>query len=224
MGDPLLIDDVTGRPLWKGLPVPWIAWWSGEGNTPPYDDMAWAVDDTGQQHMAYSTTEVYNHPLGWRPAFNAQRDDLGLLWFKLMPDRQDTGTPGFAALHAERQRDCMIGRRCQVCGQHFGPAPTTFLVAAEAMRVPGSAFYTMTAPTCTTCIPVAMRTCPEQRKVPRSIVTAHRYEPTYVLCDIYTPTGKQSTERLALDDPKLSRALVKQIGIRIHEYDERPVT
>lgn len=230
----LPIDPATGRPVWHGLPVPWVAKWTGEIIT---DEPLHSVRMDGQLHIVNGPNPAAS-PFGIRAAIAGRRDEFGLMWDRDR-DAPGTGEPKFAVVHARRQRACMIDRRCQVCGNPFGDEPVTFLESTSLKDddgnhhydLPGQPYFTIQAPVCRTCIPVALRKCPAQRKArhARVIVTAHAYHPHAVLADVYNVTAKRGlfleTPRfmLALDDPALTRAIAKQLYVMVTDYTEEPV-
>lgn len=223
----LPIDPDTGRPLWRGLPVPWIARWSNETalDTPMH---AALIDN--RLHLAVGPAPT-NHPLGIRAGYRAQRDELGLLW---QPDHDapGSGVPEFATLHARRQRACMIDGLCQVCGRPFGDQSVTFLDSVmRKPRKPGRPLVTLTAPTCRGCAAVAMVKCPAHRRArdKRVIVVAHAYRPYAVLGDVFGYNAEQQSVRLErprhtihLDDALISRTLAKQLYVEVTDYTEEP--
>lgn len=213
----------TGRPVYRGLPVPWAARWTGEVDLTPLHGRVAA----GRYWVSLGNADA--HPEGVAAGLMAGRDEHGVLWHADR-DAPGSGEPQFRQLHARRQRACMAERRCQVCGRHFGALPTTFLEAAAKLPAdPAAPFVTDTAPTCLTCEPVALRRCPAQRRTPRVLVTATTFEPYAVYGDLLGPAldggiRYQVLGRIfPLGDRRLTRVVAKQLLVRITDYTAQPV-
>lgn len=234
----LPIDETTGRPLWRGLPVPWITRWSGEAITRPLHVVrvgVGLVSSSGtsvrNQYMI-SLTDPTTHPFGVEAGLKASRDEYGLCWYKSRDNAEGVGEPQFSMLNARRQRACMVDRRCQVCGTPFGDKPVTFLDSATLLDedAAGDTVVTITAPTCRTCAAVALRVCPAQRGKDRVLVTANAYEPCGVLADVYTLSDNgqlciaRKRVKLPLDSPALAMAMVLQMYVEITDFTEETFT
>lgn len=239
----------TGQPVHKGLPVPWVALWSAEFNPQQVmtDDIdpARTPITVARNHLAMFTTATDGEirasdlvlayadckytPLGMptddphiiNTNVRAQRDQFGLLWHRDLPGAQGKGEPQFAGLHTLRQRDCMINHRCQVCSDHFPVGePVTFLHGKSGLSLDRTdPIITGTAPTCERCIPVAMRSCPAQRRMPRVIMRARSVQPCEIVGDVYAPWGVEAIAvKVALDDPVTLRMNCKQLHVRVSDY------
>lgn len=240
-------DETTGRPVWHGLPVPWIVRWTGETADKPL--YAVRVGGEGIQLGRFSypprttmlTLNGPRYPFGIAAGLRADRDELGLLWYSTMPNAQDTGEPEFATLHSARTRACMLEGRCQVCGRPFGQRPVTFLDSATVLdqatgqhhrvQPTGTTMLTTTAPTCRTCAAVAMRLCPAQRRTERVLVTAHHYEPYSVLGDVYGVNERRELFEVSkgalvdiTDQDTLAMTVVKQVCVEITDYTQEEFT
>lgn len=219
-----LTDPVTGRPVWRGLPVPWLTQWSAEHQTSRQLTF-YGLPDGGVM-VGYEGAK--DKPIGGALAgLREQRDEVGLLWYEHSPG-QGEGEPLFAQVHATRQRACMVERRCQVCGSALPSTDaTTFLEPdTEPLRA-GKPHTTLTAPCCRTCIPVAMRLCPAQRRRPRVVVSAESYRPHSAYGDLYRlQDGKLTREpsRVPLASDLVSGLLAKQLWIRMIDYTIEEVT
>lgn len=216
----LPIHEETGRPLWKGLPVPWVTRWTGEKPPPRIPTMT-IVD--GVMWCTYGSPSA--HPLGQMTGIKAERDEHDLLWYRelsiygqgsgdaTIQDRATIGEPQWTQVHAWRQRTCMLDRRCQVCAKPFDDTPVTFLLAVPTVRE----LNVIDPPVCRTCIPVALALCPVQRQEPRRVITAEAYGPTFVYADI-PQVGGTRRARVSLDDRHLTYSVAKQLGVTITDY------
>lgn len=217
---------ITGQPVYKGLPVPWIALWDGEFNAQQVmlDDVdpervpvavarnrlaMFSTHADGQDMTLDDIVLAYadcNYTaLGTRTTdmdlvnrnVRAQRDEFGLLWHRDLPNRQGHGAPRFAGLHAGRQR---VGKS----GMDFTRTDP---------------FITTTAPTCERCAPVAMAKCPAQRTMPRVLARANVTRPHEVMGDVYAPWGvERLSVAVALDDPVILRMNCKQMRVWVEDY------
>jgi hypothetical protein len=103
--------------------------------------------------------------IGYADETPGDRDIDGVLWTRRSFAR-GSGVPEYAAVHPQRQRQCMGGSLCQVSGEpaHENAQGNLWLLdeasAAEALRGrPVGA-----PPICAACVPVALRHCPVLRK------------------------------------------------------------
>lgn len=211
---------ITGRPLWKGMVIPWTTRWTGERCNWPIA-LLWAASGL---HMAYG--DPRKSPYGFMHAFTSQRDELGLLWLRELHEREGWGKPLFSQIQAARARRCMMERMCQVCGRPFADdEATTFLIATDTKRRredwTGEPFSVESPPVCLTCIPISMRQCPEQSRVPRSIIHARAYQPWRALVDVMGVSGVEEVSVLIdLDDDRRNHSVCKQLSVLITDYDE----
>lgn len=215
-------DPTTGRPVWQGVPVPYVTRWTGE------------VYDLSLIHLYFRDELIvcYSDPslntFGMRAGLRADRDEMGILWYKEAPGRAGWGDPVFRDVHCGRQRECMIDKVCQVCGAPFGDTTVTFLTTRVPARGKGGPLVTSRAPACRRCIDVTLANCPPQMRKPRSIIHARSYRPDSVIADVL-PGDPQvrnpQTTRvdLELDDERLLRAVAKQMYVCITDYDDEPV-
>ncbi|WP_367139433.1 hypothetical protein [Saccharothrix sp. HUAS TT1] len=216
----------TGLPTWRGRIVPHVTAWSGEQVDPITRPFGYVTRDDGREYLTYEHAEVSGLAAG-SPLLE-QRDLFGLLWFS-GHDRPGVGEPQFAIVHAQRQRDCMIGRRCQVCGTPFPRGgPVTFLVPEHVVPEDGRPFETAHPPVCGPCRPYALVQCPHLRQVPFAWVVARAYRPTGVLADLYVPdrgTGGIDEETgvvLPLGHVLLRYAVTKQLRVTVRSYTVEP--
>ncbi|MDX2935984.1 hypothetical protein [Streptomyces ipomoeae] len=139
---------MSKRLLYKGLPVPYIAAWSGERLPQPPVVLA-------KDGIAFADAVAANG--------NAEgRDQAGALWQRWALRRGD-GVPEFNAVHGPRQRQAMRKLLCQVCGGPSDKNEQGRLWLLEDYRgVEGWPEREVTThpPVCRACAPVAARRCP----------------------------------------------------------------
>jgi hypothetical protein len=95
------------------------------------------------------------------------RDQRGIFW-QPYGDTMGVGRPLFAEVHPIRQKMCMEGPYCQVCGTKMPNKNVPWIVPPATnsewdrdLSSPDSRpFITHTPPTCRDCWPVAMTLCP----------------------------------------------------------------
>ena len=127
----------------RGAPIPWVVRWSGEVST---DAAQVSLDTaTGAVHLTYQDG-------------NEDRDNYGMLWKREGLGRQ--GEPEFAQLNTYRQRASMNKRLCQVCGSKINERPIRWLVGAGQLHHTNEGTFTISPPTCSSCIPLALELCP----------------------------------------------------------------
>lgn len=213
------ICEKTGRPIWKGDIVPWVAMWSGEIASFPVT-LCWLGKE-------FWTTygDPLSNPFGIEAAIKSARDGNGVLWYKELKGREGFGLPEFGTYQGSRQRACMTERRCQVCGEQFPEGePTVFLLASgkRGAEWTGDPFSTGTPPTCERCVEIAMKRCPAQAKHPRSKVFVHEYKVVAACVDVINEKIRIESdgEDVDLTDPVLARSLGRYLRVSIIDYDE----
>lgn len=127
--------------------VPFIVRWSEERD----GDMP-VVFRRGLQGIRYTNERSFD------------RDSYGILWSRT-PSQPGRGVPQYGKVHSLRQRLCMAGLRCQVCG---GPADRTtdgvlWLIDAPADDLRPGAERTAHPPVCRPCAHRAVRSCAHLR-------------------------------------------------------------
>lgn len=157
-------------PQWKGRPVPWVTRWSGERIDTPLQ-VSLSRDGV---HLNYEDgQETY--------------DGHGVLWKREGLTR--AGEPEYSQMNTYRQRACMSRRKCQVCGAKINERPIRWLVS----RAQFQEALTMSPPTCSSCIPLALELCPHLKSNPYLILKVLDYEPWGVYGEAVTidyETGK----------------------------------
>jgi hypothetical protein len=129
--------------------VPFITKWSGEHQSVD------VVFRRGARSLG----------IGYPDERSYDRDEHGVLWAR-DPSQPGKGRPQFGAVHALRQRMCMSGLRCQVCG---GPADRTadgvlWLIDAEPHELDPAREVTAHPPVCRPCAHWSVHACPHLRK------------------------------------------------------------
>lgn len=158
----------SALPQWKGHAVPWVTRWTGE----VCDDKLQVSISREGVHLEYKDG-------------NENRDrDTGLLWKREGLGR--AGEPQFAEVNTYRQRASMRHRKCQVCGSKINDRPIRWLMSRKQLHrgdatapwgVDEDSALTMSAPTCSACIPLALGLCPHLRSSPWLILKVLDYEP-----------------------------------------------
>jgi hypothetical protein len=143
---------VAGRPqlIWgpKKLPVPFAAAWSRE-----QPDISRLIARPFGAGLAYSDE---------RPE---DRDEHGVLWARI-PSAPGSGRPVFEAMHSVRQREALLHRLCQVCGEPAERNEQGWLFLSQYTRLTremGDAAdqgFTSKPPICPPCARLAVELCP----------------------------------------------------------------
>jgi hypothetical protein len=146
-----------------------------------------------------------------------------------------TGSPQWRKLNTLRQWRCMEKALCQVCGRPATDAHTgriLWIITATAFRqIVGhtNMGYTNAPPTCLTCIPEALATCP-QLHTSADIYSVGRSDPAAILADMFVPglnrravpTGEHNVfVHLSWTD-LLPYALATQLIVRLHDLQPLP--
>lgn len=149
----------SALPQHDGKPVPWVTRWTGEVNQARLQ----VSHDRDGLHVEYADG-------------NEEREAGGLLWKREGIVRR--GTPQFSELNTYRQRAAMRKRLCQVCGTKINERPIRWLMAqAQLQPVEGGAAVTISPPTCSACIPLALELCPFLEQGGYVILKVLDYEP-----------------------------------------------
>lgn len=193
-------------PQWKGTAVPWIARWSDEIIREPY---SMAQTREGM---------VFVYPDG-----KENRDPRGYLWQREGLKRG--GEPKFAQVNTYRQRASMRKCLCQVCGKKIDERPIRWLMPLEGIqRNPAGDPLTVSAPTCSDCIELALELCPHMKKAGYEILNVLEYSEW----GVYGEAMLQTRQRLrptffGYDQdygPQFSWELVfaKQVVVRLDKF------
>jgi hypothetical protein len=203
-------------PQWQGRPVPWITRWTGE-----------VSEDSLQVSLSRDGVS-----LRYRDG-NEDRDDAGVLWKREGIGRG--GEPQYSQVNTYRQRLAMRRRRCQVCGSKIDERPIRWLMSRNQLHtgastapwgVAGDEALTMSAPTCSPCIPLALKVCPHLRSEPWVILKVLEYEPWGVYGEavkVDRETGKGRDLRgvyVPYENPpiELTAVVAFQMVVRLTKY------
>ncbi|MEU4225783.1 hypothetical protein AB0F17_15935 [Nonomuraea sp. NPDC026600] len=111
---------------------------------------------------------------------------FGALWARQATNR--VGDPDFRALHTLRQRECMLGRLCQVCQGSAADPSSGRLWWVWPAPVAASSAVLSKPPTCRACIPKAIAACPSLRGSAH-VYTSDDYEPRGVVGHVFSDVG-----------------------------------
>ncbi|MFD1546797.1 hypothetical protein [Nonomuraea guangzhouensis] len=154
---------------------------------------------------------------------------LGVLWARQGLHRR--GRPEWKIVNTVRQRRCLLRLLCQVCGLSAAnplDGRTYWVLADDPGDTSTDAGYTNAPPTCASCIPVAIATCPRLRRGARAY-TVGGAEPYGVLADVLRPSGRRPVERerntaIPLDSfHRLEYALAKQLLLVLDDLRPAPI-
>lgn len=150
------------------------------------------------------------------------RDAHGVLWERA-PSQPGRGVPQFGRVHSLRQRLCMSGLRCQVCG---GPADRRpdgllWLVDAHLAELLPAGEITAHPPICRPCAHLSIRACPHLR-TRQVALRVRRFRPFSVRGALYLaePTGPRpyDARTLQLADPRIPWLLGGQLLVELLDY------
>lgn len=162
------------------------------------------------------------------------RDNRGVFW-QGYKDAMGEGRPVFAQVHPIRQKMCMEGPYCQVCGKQLPKRNVPWLMPRNGDQPDdlidrnARPFTTPTPPTCQDCWPVAEVQCPHLREHPFWHIIVKDYSLHGVYGDAFWRTGPlrtgQAGERGLLlvfgnpDFPHLRNQFVaKQLVVKINRW------
>lgn len=200
---------------YKGLPVPWIARWSGEIIDPATLEVKLinTADGGSRVHLLGQTPDDFIDDVLWLP----ERDAAG------------TGTPLFAQVQSHRQHTCQVEGRCQVCGEVIEP-PLLWLIPMKgfAQRSARNTMITDVAPLCETCLPIARAMCPLLNRVAGASVLlevrAHR--PIALFGDVFArrPDGRtyHYQDQVEIGNTtELRRLMARQMVVELYDFRRR---
>lgn len=188
--------------------VPFVAMWSKE------------VEDLGL--APYNLVEGFLGP----------RDRRGVLW-QTYGDALGEGDPLFAQVHPVRQKMCMEGPYCQVCGTILPPKKTPWLVPELSvtewntdLRSPNARpFVTHTPPCCQSCWPVAESLCPHLKRESFFRLIVRDYQPVGIFGDYWPSADPARSEKgliLRFGNPQWAQArkkfIAKQLVVQINRW------
>jgi anti-sigma regulatory factor (Ser/Thr protein kinase) len=185
--------------------VPFVARWSGERDA----DMP-MVFRRGQRGIGYANERSFD------------RDPYGILWSRT-PSQPGRGVPQYGKVHSLRQRLCMTGLRCQVCG---GPADHTaegvlWLLDAPADDLRPGAEHTAHPPVCRPCAHQAVRSCVHLRAryvaVRASAFTYYGVQGAVYQATLSGPRVYDAAA-VRLGDPRLSWTRASQLLMTLTDF------
>ncbi|WP_433520051.1 hypothetical protein ACQP2T_63665 (plasmid) [Nonomuraea sp. CA-143628] len=144
--------------------------------------------------------------------------DLGVLWA-----RQETHRGGmvrYDEMHTLRQKECMLGRLCQVCREPAMDARTGSLTWVFHAEPPAATGRLSKPPVCLGCLPGAIAACPQLRREAH-VYTSADYDVWGVKGILFSPREGPVRKDVPLTDIyalewTLARALV------VHVRDLQP--
>ena len=144
-------------PDFNGRPVPWITRWTNEVLREPY------------------TLEMSREGLQTVYKDGKSEDRMGgTLWQR--EGLRRGGEPLWKSVNTYRQRKAMRRCHCQVCGDKIDTRPITFLMPMDGLEyLDENTVLTIQAPTCESCIPLALSLCPHLKKYGYQIIKAIDY-------------------------------------------------
>lgn len=199
----------AGRPVVNGLPVPWVARWSGEKPAPSAE----FVRETLQ-----SPDGSLSFRIRYADEKPADRDQFGILWYRA--PAQSLGHPEFSQVHPHRQRDAMDLPRCQVCAKPLRAAGAVWMLAPSEIDAKGTGeAMTGQPPLCPPCVELSSTYCPHLRSGARAPYRAERHESVGVFADVHRPDLSEPTygDLLGHDDFWIGCALARQRVVKLHD-------
>jgi hypothetical protein len=195
-------------PVYRGLPVPWVAVWSAESVAVKAN-----IDSSGR-------FDPTNLPRG------VTRGPGGLVMLSMGNQGQGKGVPDFGATQSFRQRSCMTRPRCQVCGRVIEGTPYWIIPDRDETKLrwdpvaaPPGTTWTKQPPVCVLCRDTAPDWCPALRRV--------GYDTQRATSRIVAYTGSAFTRGVwadvwaELDDPGLKdRVLVREYIVELTRVEE----
>lgn len=201
--------DPNTLPQWNGHAVPWIARWTGE---------------IADQSIKVSRSRDIPLMVGYEDG-NENREASGILWMREGIGRR--GEPEFGQVSAYRQRLAMTRRRCQVCGEKIQDEVIRWLVPNRLLHVlPDGRAITISAPTCSECIPLAMELCPFLKTAEVTTLRVLDYEVWGVMGDVVVLKDRAGNTVDPGDDvgsrPAFARQMLIEYG-RESEYAAKSI-
>lgn len=192
-------------------PVPYIVRWSGER-----DARVPVVARRGRRGISYTDERSFD------------RDAQGVLWAR-SPSQPGRGSPQYGKVHSLRQRLCMGGLLCQICG---GPADrdpdgTLWLIDADPGDLRYDGELTTHPPVCLPCAHRSVRACPHLRPawVALRVRSATPYGVNGTLYRPGNPTPAMVTATdIRLDDPILPWVRASQLIMRLNDFTPTDLT
>ncbi|MFD4571733.1 hypothetical protein ACFWNK_10910 [Streptomyces sp. NPDC058417] len=150
------------------------------------------------------------------------RDAHGVLWERT-PSQPGRGAAQFGKVHSLRQRLCMTGLRCQICGAPADRTPdgVLWLIDAHPGELLPVGETTAHPPVCRPCAHLSSRACPHLRSQ-QVALRVRRFRPSGVRGALYLPgpTAPRlfDAQTLPLTDPRLPWLLGSQLLVHLIAY------
>lgn len=188
-----------------GRPVPYVVRWSGE-----------------REGVLPVVVRRDRSGIGYADERSFDRDERGVLWSRT-PSQPGRGRAEFGKAHSLRQRLCMAGLRCQICG---GPADRT--AAGVLWVVDGRPGDLMTGredtahpPVCRPCARRSVRACPHLDGN-HTAIRVRTFVPRGVSGVLYAParSGPQVVDAVTVPftDPRLPWVRAHQLVMRLADF------
>lgn len=136
-------------PVYRGLPVAWVACWTGEQQESPIP-----VDRSGRFNRSHLPKGIVLGP-------------NGMVMLSQGNQNMGKGTPDFGATQSFRQRSCITRPRCQVCGRVIKGVPWWIIPTLQGDTIwdaPEDEQWTKQPPVCEQCLELAPQWCPALRR------------------------------------------------------------
>lgn len=191
-------DHLRHLPVVGGRPVPWVVVWSAEKQYRAEVQFQRGVGIVGGRY----TTILF-----------------GMTFVAVPSDMH--GRPEWRETHSLRQRRCMLGPRCQVCGHRIEGTPVWLIPDfQEHFRWWVQERWTMTPPVCEPCADAAVVWCPHLAARPPTVVRGIG-TPVAAQCRAYTPDGREAGGgaelAVILRSEAASHAYGRQLIVRVDE-------
>ncbi len=198
---------------YKGIRVPWVTRWTSEV-------------------VPIVNVRIKAVPVGrdWRIGYEGPTESVvdDVLWLP-ENDSQGEGIPMFKDVHSHRQRQCMVEKRCQICGRII-EGPAFFIVPAPAFaQKERQNLITDVTPVCEADIETGLTQCPAlngQFANSRKVLEVQEYRPHAVFGDVLSKTGMGLRLRqgdVRLTSPDLNKVMARQMIVELWQFRRRNV-
>uniref|UniRef100_UPI003F4980D5 hypothetical protein n=1 Tax=Amycolatopsis sp. CA-096443 TaxID=3239919 RepID=UPI003F4980D5 len=208
-----LPDPLAARPRHCGLPVPHLA---------PFADEQMHGDDRLRFTVAPDGTLGQ---VGFVDEVPGDRDAQGVLWIRMTPSAGATAAE-MGRVHPRRQRECMSGPACQVCGMTLTAEAIPWVLPLS--EIPASGMVrTATPPTCLDCAGASRRLCPLLRRAGSRLCLVRGFRPWGVIgserggaATIAAVTGSVRPSWFPYTDTAaLGRVIAEQLIVELTDLD-----
>lgn len=211
---------IDNRPVYKGLPVPYVTRWTGDRTTTQYRigyEMELFVAPTGGRKP---TPRIVGQYLSFPDEVPSDRV-LGALWQR--ETETETGQPEFSQVSTPRQRRCMIENLCQVCGDPLGDGPFHWLMPSPQFTRLVTHGDTIAPPVCEDCANRAASWCPALTRQGFERLLVQAMTPVAILGE-WAHIDAQGEIRRGRGDCRLDNAehltmhVAKQLVVELHNW------